>query len=153
MRPPPALLSAIFVFSGYSATAQTGGQLYTATREQLDVTKVVLAQESAWNKGDLDAYLSHFKDAKDTEAVLNGPVRGLENIRSAYHSNFPNRDAMGTLEQREVEVRELGPDFALATGRYHLARSKKAGGDAEGTFTEIFEKTPKGWQLVFSQAT
>ena len=155
----PALIAFASLLSGSAAPAQpqpkpqTEGQLYTASREQLDVTKVVLAQESAWNKGDLDAYLSHFKDAKDTEAVLNGPVRGFDNIRGAYHNSFPSRDAMGTLEQREVEVRELGPNFALATGKYHLTRSRKSGGDAEGTFTEIFEKTEKGWQLVFSQAT
>ena len=131
--------------------AQNGGQLYTASREQLDVTKIVLAQESAWNKGDLDAYLSHFKDAGNTEAILNGPVRGIDAIRSAYHASFPNRDAMGTLEQSDVDVRELGPDYALATGRYRLSRSKRNGGDAEGTFTEIFERTASGWQLVFSE--
>ena len=60
---------------------------------------------------------------------------------------------MGQLEQSEVEVRELGADFALATGKYRLNRSKKAGGDAQGTFTEIFEKTAEGWKLVFSQST
>lgn len=133
--------------------AQTPGQLYTASREQLDVTKIVIAQEAAWNKGDLDGYLSHFKEAKDTEAVLNGPVRGLENIRAAYHASFPNRDAMGQLEQSEVDVRELGPDFALATGKYRLVRSRKNGGEAQGTFTEIFQKTAEGWKLVFSQNT
>lgn len=153
MRPYFASLFVLCLFSGVVASAQTEGQMYTASREQLDVTKVVLAQESAWNKGDLDAYLSHFKDAKDTEAVLNGPVRGLANIRSAYHASFPNRDAMGTLEQREVEVRELGPEFALATGRYHLLRSKKNGGEAEGSFLEVFQKTEAGWKLIFSQAT
>ena len=57
--------------------AQKQGQLYTASREQLDVTKVVLAQEKAWNQGDLNAYLAVFKDADDTEAILNGPVRGF----------------------------------------------------------------------------
>lgn len=131
--------------------AQNTGQLYTATREQLDVTKVVLAQEAAWNRSDLDAYLSYFKDAKDTEAVLNGPVRGLDNIRSAYHASFPNKDAMGQLEQSEVEVRELGADYALATGRYRLTRNRKNGGDAQGNFIEIFGKTPEGWRLVYSQ--
>lgn len=156
MRLLPALTTALLLFSGLlsarlNAAAQTEGQLYTASREQLDVTKVVLAQESAWNKGDLEAYLSHYKNAKDTEAVLNGPIRGLDNIRAAYHTSFPNRETMGTLEQREVEVRELGPEFAMATGKYHLGRSKKNGGDAEGGFLEIFQKTAEGWQLIFSQ--
>lgn len=147
-----ALLVSLATLSG-PTSAQTPNQLYTASREQLDVTKVVLAQEASWNKGDLDGYLAKFKDAQDTEAVLNGPVRGLGNIRAAYHTNFPNAETMGRLEQSEVEVRELGPDFALATGRYQLSRSKKGGGDAQGTFTEIFEKTADGWRLVFSQTS
>lgn len=153
MRQSLLALVSVALFSAAGIFAQTPDQMYTASREQLDVTKVILAQESAWNSGDMDAYLSHFKDAKDTEAVLNGPVRGLANIRSAYHASFPNRETMGQLEQSDVEVRELGPNFALATGRYHLNRSRHNGGDAQGTFTEIFEKTSTGWQLIFSEAT
>ena len=133
--------------------AQSPDQMYTASRAQLDVTKVIIAQEKAWNNGDLDAYLSHYKDARETEAVLNGPVRGLPNIRSAYHIAFAGKDAMGHLEQTEVEVRELGPAFALATGHYHLQRAKKNGGDAQGTFTEVFEKTAAGWELIFSETS
>ena len=151
-----ASLASLLLVSGFAcvpASGQSANQLYTASREQLDVTKVVLAQEAAWNKGDLDGYLAKFKDAKDTEAVLNGSVRGLGNIRAAYHTNFPNAETMGRLEQSEVEVRELGPDFALATGRYQLSRSKKSGGDAQGIFTEIFEKTADGWRLIFSQTS
>ncbi len=146
------LLSALCLLP-VPAMSQAGEQLYTASRQQLDVTKVVIAEETAWNNGDLDSYLSRFKDAKDTEAVLNGPVRGIANIRSAYHTSFPNKDAMGQLEQSEVEVRELGPTFALATGRYRLQRSKKNGGEAQGAFTEILEKTADGWKLIFIETT
>ena len=141
-----SLLGASLVFAQGKAP-----QLYTASREQLDATKVVLAQESAWNKGDLDNYLSQYKDAPDTEAILNGPVRGFAAIRNAYHTSFPNRDTMGTLEQSSVEVRELGPDHALVLGHYKLSRSRKNGGDAEGSFTDILQKTDTGWKLIFSE--
>jgi uncharacterized protein (TIGR02246 family) len=147
------LLTSFSLLAAVSACAQTQGQLYTASREQLDVTKIVLAQENAWNKGDLDGYLAQFKDAPDTEAILNGPVRGIANIRTAYHNSFPDRAAMGTLEQSNVEVRELGPDFALALGHYRLQRGRKNGGDAEGNFTEIFQKTEQGWKLIFAENT
>jgi len=135
------------------ARAQNEDQLYTASKLQLDVTKVLLAQETAWNKGDLDGYLSHFKDAEDTRALLGAPVRGLQHIRDAFHNSFPNRESMGTLENSEVEVRALGENFALATGRYRLVRSKKGGGNLEGIFTEVMEKTPAGWQVIFSEST
>ena len=142
----PALLAPL-------TKAQEPDQLFTATRLQLDVTKVLLAQESAWNNGDLDAYLSHYKDAPDTQAILGTPTRGLANIRLAFRANFPNRDVMGTLQQDSVEVRALGDNFALATGNYHLTRPRKAGGDTSGGFTEILEKTPTGWQVIFSETT
>jgi len=135
------------------ARGQAPDQLFTATHEQLDVTKVLLAQQDAWNKGDLNAYLARYKDAADTIAILAGPVRGLADIRAAFHINFPKSEAMGNLEQSEVEVRELGPNFALAIGKYHLSRSKKYGGETEGTFTDVFEKTDKGWLVIFSQTS
>ncbi len=152
MRGTLALLG-LFAVSGPLGFGQTNGQLYTASRQQLDVTKIVIAQEKAWNKGELDSYLAYYKDAPETEAILNGPVRGLNAIRAAYHTSFPSKDVMGTLEQSSVEVRELGPTFALALGHYKLLRPRKSGGDAEGNFTDIFEKTDAGWKLVFSETT
>lgn len=152
MRSVSALIGLLCLYTSLGS-AQTHGQLYTASREQLDVTKVVLAEEHTWNSGDLDGYLALYKDAEDTEAILNGPVHGLANIRSAYHAAFPSKDAMGTLEQSSVEVRELGPNFALALGHYRLSRSRKNGGEADGVFTEIFEKTEQGWKMIFSENT
>jgi uncharacterized protein (TIGR02246 family) len=128
-------------------------KLYTATHEQLAVVRIVLAQETAWNKGDLDGFLAGFKDAPDTQAVLGNRAVGLMDIRNAFHNNYPNRDAMGILAYSDVEARELGENYALATGRYHLDRSKKYGGPADGTFTEVMEKTPKGWQIIFDETT
>ena len=145
--------ASLLVFALTPAFAQQPDQLYTATKQQLDVTKVILAQQAAWNTGDLDRYVSFYRDAPDTEAILGTPVQGLETIRKAYHVTFPNRDAMGAIENTEVNVRALGEHFALATGKYHLTRSKKAGGDIQGTFTNILEKTPNGWQIIFSETT
>jgi uncharacterized protein (TIGR02246 family) len=147
------LALAMLAVSGASGRAQQRDQLFTATREQLDVAKIVLAQEAAWNKGNMDGYLMYYKDAADTEALLASPVRGLANIRNVFHVNFPTRDAMGSLEQSEVSVRELDDKFAIATGKYHLTRTRKGGGDTSGTFVEVFTKTDAGWQIVFSVTT
>jgi uncharacterized protein (TIGR02246 family) len=135
------------------AVSQNPDPLFTATRQQLDVVKIILAQEGAWNKGDLDGYLSHYKDAPDTQAVLANLVRGVDNIRSAYKQNFPSKDSMGAIEDTDIEVKALGDNYALATGKYHLNRPKKSGGPVEGTFMELFEKTQAGWQIIFSQSS
>jgi ketosteroid isomerase-like protein len=144
----------LFLIALASASfAQQPDQLYTASKQQLDVTKIILAQQARWNTGDLDGYISFYKNAQDTEAILGSPVIGFEFIRKAYHVNFPNRDAMGAIEDTEVAVRSLGDNFALATGKYHLMRNKKSGGDAIGTFTLILEKNAAGWQIIFSENT
>lgn len=148
-----AVTLGIAFFAAAPALSQKEDPLFTATRQQLDVVKIILAQQNAWNKGDLDAYLSHYKDAPDTQAVLANLVRGVDNIRAAYKQNFPNRDAMGEIEDTDIEVKALGDNYALATGRYHLNRPKKSGGPIEGTFMELFEKTPTGWRIIFSQST
>jgi len=145
--------ASLFLFAVAPVLAQSPDQLYTASKQQLDVTKVILAQQARWNTGDLDGYVSFYKNAQDTEAVLGAPFLGLDAIRKAYHVNFPSRDAMGAIEDSEVTVRPMGENFALATGKYHLMRNKKSGGDATGTFTLILEKTAAGWQIIFSENT
>lgn len=152
----PIAVLAVFgavLFTAPSAVSQNSDPLFTASRQQLDVVKIILAQQNAWNKGDLDGYLSHYKNAPDTQAVLANLVRGVDNIRAAYRQNFPNKDAMGEIEDSDIDVRALGDNYALATGKYHLNRPKKSGGSIEGTFMELFEKTPNGWQIIFSQST
>ena len=128
-------------------------KLYTASRQQLEAVKIVLAQEAAWNRGDIDAFLSRFKDDPETQIMMGNSVRGLEKIHAAFRLNYPNREAMGTIGYSDVEARELGENFAMATGKYHLERSKKSGGSVDGTFTDIMEKTPDGWMIIFSETT
>jgi uncharacterized protein (TIGR02246 family) len=147
----PALLLTIALWTAH-ALAQSSDPLFTASKQQLAVVKVVLAQQDEWNAGDLEKYLSHFKDAADTSMMLGAPVRGMGNIRNAFHLLYPNRESMGELDNSEVEVRELGENFALATGKYRLTRTKKGGGEIRGTFSEIFEKTPSGWKVIFSES-
>jgi ketosteroid isomerase-like protein len=147
------LIALAAALSPLAGLTQAPDQLYTATHQQLDVAKALLAQQAAWNRADLEAYVGFYKDAPDTQAVLAAPVRGLQSIRNAFSINFPRAEAMGTLDESEVEVRALGEDHALATGHYHLTRNKKGGGDAEGSFVDVFEKTPKGWKIVFSETT
>ncbi|MDQ2924921.1 MAG: DUF4440 domain-containing protein [Acidobacteriota bacterium] len=148
-----ALLFCVATGFGMSGHSQTQDRLYTATHQQLEAVKIVLAQEAAWNKGDIDGFLSRFKDDPETQVMLGTSVRGLAAIRAAFHTNYPNHEAMGQIGYSDVEARALGENFALATGSYHLERSKKTGGPADGSFTEVMEKTAKGWEIIFSETT
>ena len=133
--------------------AQDTNPLHTATRVELDVVKVVVAQEAAWNRGDLEGFMSGYKDAPDTIFISKQVTRGVAGLLDNYKRNYPNRAAMGTLSFSDLEVRPLDDRFAVLIGKYHLDRSRKEGGAAEGLFSLVFEKTEKGWKIVVDHTT
>jgi ketosteroid isomerase-like protein len=137
---------------GPTAFAQLD-QLKTATQQELDVIKVLLKQEAAWNRGDIDAFAEGYKDSPDTLFLNNQVQRGYAGMLDAYHHNYPTREAMGTLSFSELEVHPLDEKFAVCIGKYQLDRNKKSGGNAEGLFSLVFEKTDKGWKIVVDHTT
>ena len=133
--------------------AQEPNPLHTATRQELDIVKVLVAQENAWNKGDLAAFARGYKDSPDTLFVTHQVFRGFTGLVDEYKHDYPNRGAMGTLTYSDLEVHPLDENFAVVIGRYHLDRSKKDGGNADVLFTLVFENTDNGWKIVVDHTT
>jgi ketosteroid isomerase-like protein len=133
--------------------AQQPDPLHTASRQELNIIKVLLAQENAWNKGDLAGYVSGFKDSPDTLFITHQIFRGFAGLLDEYKRDYPNRAAMGTLSFSDLEVHPLDENFAVVTGRYRLERGKKEGGNAEGLFSLVFENTDNGWKIVVDHTT
>ncbi len=128
-------------------------QLRTLSREELDVIKVLTAQERDWNRGDLDGYAKGYKDSPDILFVGHQISRGYQQMLLDYHGNYPTREAMGTLSFSELEPHVLDDHFVVVLGKYHLDRSKKVGGPADGVFSLVMEKTEKGWKIIVDHTT
>lgn len=143
-----ALLSPVFL-----SAQEPPNPLHTASRQELNIVKVLLAQENAWNKGDLAGFASGYKDSPDTLFVTHQVFRGFTGLVDEYKHDYPSRAAMGTLSYSDLEVHPLDENFAVVIGRYHLDRSKKDGGAAEGLFTLVFENTDNGWKIVVDHTT
>ena len=148
-----SLAALALLLSALSLDAQGPAPLHTATQQELDVVKVLLKQESAWNRGDLDSFAQGYKDSPDTLFITRQVSRGFTGMLQEYHQNYPTRAAMGNLGFSELEVHKLDENFAVCIGRYHLERSKKDGGNADGVFSLVFEKTEKGWKIVVDHTT
>ncbi|NYF78810.1 YybH family protein [Granulicella arctica] len=133
--------------------AQAPAPLHTATQQELDIVKVLLKQEAAWNKGDINTFAEGYKDSPDTLFITRQISRGFDGMVAAYHQNYPTRAAMGTLAFSELEVHRLDDNFAVCIGKYRLDRSKKDGGNSEGIFSLILEKTEDGWKIVIDHTT
>jgi len=133
---------------GTQARAQDDNQLHTASHEELEIVKVLLVQEKAWNSGDLEGYLKGFKDSPDTIFMARQISRGYAQIAEDYRHNYPNRTLMGQLSFSELEAHPISDTLAICLGRYHLDRGRKDGGAADGMFSLVMEKTAEGWKIV-----
>jgi ketosteroid isomerase-like protein len=133
--------------------AQEPNPLHTATRQELNIIKVLIAQENAWNKGDLVAFASGYKDSPDTLFITHQVFRGFAGLVDEYKHDYPSKAAMGTLSYSDLEVHPLDENFAVVIGKYHVERGKKDGGNVEGLFSLVFENTDNGWKIVVDHTT
>src|ERR1700748_1325775 len=133
--------------------AQPPDPLHTASRQELNIVKILIAQENAWNKGDLAAFASSFKDSPDTLFITPQVFRGFAGLVDEYKRDYPTRAAMGTLTYSDLEVHPLDENFAIVVGKYRLERSKKDGGNTEGLFSLVVENTDNGWKIVLDHTT
>jgi uncharacterized protein (TIGR02246 family) len=110
------------------------------------ITSVLTAQQSAWNRGDVDAFLQgYWRSPELTFSGTGGIARGWDGVLARYKEHYPNRSAMGKLEFSGLEFRFLSPDAALVLGHWHLERQK---GDVGGVFSLVFERFPEGWRII-----
>lgn len=146
-------LNVVALAAAAQATNPVDDPLHTASRQELDVIKVLLAQEKAWNNGDIDGFMQGYKDSPETLFIGRQISKGFGEISAEYKHDYPNKSSMGQLGYAELEVHPLREDIAVCIGRYHLERSKRDGGSADGLFSVVLEKTPDGWRIVVDHTT
>ena len=124
-------------------------QASAADERQADgraIRAVLSAQQAAWNRGDVDAFLvGYWRSPELTFSGSSGVARGWDAVLARYKKNYPGRAAMGQLDFSELELRFVGPDAALVLGRWHLKREKDELG---GVFTLVWQRFPDGWKII-----
>jgi uncharacterized protein (TIGR02246 family) len=111
-----------------------------------EIRAVLRAQQDAWNRGDIDGFMNGYARAETTVFVSGDEVmRGWQTVRDRYLKKYNDRAKMGTLTFSDLEIEQLGPDSAVALGRWEL---KRASDNPHGRFTLIFRKMPDGWRIV-----
>jgi len=110
------------------------------------IMAVLSAQQAAWNRGDVDAFLvGYWHSAELTFSGSSGVSRGWDGVMARYKENYPDRAAMGQLDFSELEFRFLGPDAALVLGHWHL---KRESGNIGGVFSLVWQHFPDGWKII-----
>jgi ketosteroid isomerase-like protein len=110
------------------------------------IQNVLRAQQDAWNRGDIDAFMSGYWRSDKTVFVSGDEVtRGWQKVLDRYKAKYSDRAKMGTLTFSEIEITPLSIDSAVALGSWKLNR---ANDEPHGRFTLIFRQFPDGWKIV-----
>lgn len=111
------------------------------------IDSMLAASAAAWNRGDLDAFMSTYaEDSTTTFLTASGIGHGYDWIRNRYAPRFEPGAERDSLRFTELAARPLGDDYALATARYVLFRGDSV--TATGPFTVVLERTPQGWKMI-----
>ncbi len=142
-RTPSVLIAGALALAAFLAgIGRADDDEATAIRRLLD------RQVEDWNRKDLDGFLEGYWHAPGV-VFQSGAERfdGFEALRTRYRKSYQAEGReMGRLAFTGLEVVVLGPDAALARGRFQLSMSD--GKRPTGLFTLILRKRPEGWRIV-----
>jgi beta-aspartyl-peptidase (threonine type) len=114
-----------------------------------DMLSVCRAQEAAWNRGDLEAFMAEGYWRSPELSFFSGgtDTRGYEPMLARYRERYTQEGReMGKLSFTQLEPMTLGADAGLVRGRWHLEFSD--GKAVAGLFTLAMRKLPQGWRIV-----
>ncbi len=123
------------------------------TREAQAIRAVMDKSVVDWNRGDLTSFATSYKNSPDILFMGAKISRGYAQMVETYRKNYSTKEKMGILGFSNLEVQPLDEHFATVTGNFHLERTQAGGGNADGYFLLVFEKTPGGWKIVRDATT
>lgn len=116
----------------------------TLTRE----IRLLLAEAAtAWNRGDLDGFVSTYAAEPTTTFVSGGQVRhGFDWIRANYAPGFTPDARRDSLRFEGLETRPPGREHALATAHYVLFQGDST--TDTGIFTLVLRLEGDRWVMI-----
>ncbi len=133
-----SLLFILLWFSSHFVVAQTA--------DQQAIRKIMAAQESAWNRGDLEAFMQGYWNSDSLRFIgSRGLTYGWQQTLDNYKKGYPDIDAMGKLTFTILSVEILSRRSAYVIGKWHLARKA---GDLSGHYTLLWRKIKGTWVIV-----
>ena len=134
----------LLLISFASISAQTD-------KESKAIRKVMADQAVAWNRGDIDGFMTgYWKSEKLTFLSGTDVTRGWQPTLDRYKKSYDSRAKMGVLTFSDLEITILAKDAAIVLGSWSLERDKD---NPHGKFTLIFRKFKDGWRIVMDHTS
>ncbi len=117
------------------------------TTKEKDAIKLVMkAQEDAWNRGDIAAFMNGYLNENDLVFIgSRGLTYGWERTLENYKKGYPDKAAMGKLSFEILELKPLSNEYFYMIGKYELIREKDK---PSGYFTLLWQKVNGEWKII-----
>jgi beta-aspartyl-peptidase (threonine type) len=110
------------------------------------VESLLRAQQDAWNRGDLDAFMEHYTKSESLTFSSGGKTtRGWTETLNRYRERYPTPERMGHLEFSGLEIMPLGDSAALVLGQWRVQRESEP---VSGNFSLVIRKLGDRWLIV-----
>ena len=137
---------------GYGVQAQQ-------SPDEVSIRKAMADSVTAWNSGDLKAFVSYYENSPQT--IFVGPTNtyGTSDLLERYKKSFATREEMGTLTFSQLEVRLLPTstgvvEYAIMTGHFHLDRTARGVAKKDdGYYSLVWHKTKDGWKIILDHTS
>ncbi|MDA7501895.1 nuclear transport factor 2 family protein [Chitinophagales bacterium] len=112
-----------------------------------EIMAVLMTQQSAWNEGDLEAFMEGYWKSDNLSFVgKSGVTRGWKQTLDNYKKSYPDKTAMGQLSFEILSVDVLSPEIAHVIGSWHLEREGLE--NLGGHFSLVWRKVYGKWLIV-----
>ena len=105
-----------------------------------------MAQQNAWNKYDIEAFMQgYWKSDSLAFYGSGGVIKGWQATLERYKKSYPSEDHFGRLDFKFHEITPISKGSYYVMGEYYLKRSV---GDTNGLFMLVFKKINGEWKVI-----
>lgn len=140
------IITACLVTANIGVMAQSPAR---QTKAQNEIRQVLENQVTAWNKGDIDAFMQGYWNSPDTTFSGRTLTRGWQTVLDNYKKNYDTPEKRGVLSFDNLEISVLSKDAAYVIGEWAV----KSDANPKGRFTLVFRKLKNGWRIVHDQTS
>lgn len=111
-----------------------------------EMTAVLMAQQEAWNAGDIEGFMQGYLKSDALHFASGGDITlGWDETLKRYQKRYSDRNKMGTLKFDVKSVKVIDKDDGLVFGKWTLIREADT---PNGLFTLHLKKGADGWKVV-----
>jgi Protein of unknown function (DUF3225) len=124
-----------------------------STSDAQQVYEVLLKMLDRWNAHDIEGHLEVYWKSPELLVVVDSEqFTGWQQLHDSYLNGYPDRNSMGFIQPKRIQIKLLAPDLALALTWWSVSfpRSKQT---VVGNTTMNIQKFGDGWKIVASHTS